>query len=208
MAQICKQCGKRIGVFSNDYISISDEYILCYGCAEPIKTDLTSLYSIKSLSEFNECKGRILKNSIGNFNETVLECIKRRIDKYDPRSGDEIEQNMDDASFSSNDGLFKNQYTSSLNLDNNTDKPIVISDSIGSKIKALAQVLTWVGILCSVILGIILMATDESLIFSGLIIAILGSLSSWVSSFVLYGFGQLIENTDKLVELSKNKNLN
>lgn len=28
-----------------------------------------------------------------------------------------------------------------------------------------------------------------------------GSFSSWVSSFLLYGFGQLIENTDKLVNL-------
>lgn len=33
-----------------------------------------------------------------------------------------------------------------------------------------------------------------------------GSFSSWVSSFLLYGFGQLIENTDKLVNL-RNANL-
>ena len=31
---------------------------------------------------------------------------------------------------------------------------------------------------------------------SGWLVIIVGSLSSWVSSFTLYGFGQLIENTD------------
>ena len=63
--------------------------------------------------------------------------------------------------------------------------------------------MTWVGIIAFVIMGFVLMATDDDLVLTGFIVAILGALSSWVSSFVLYGFGQLIENTDKLVELSK-----
>ena len=82
MAQICEQCGKKIGVFSNDYISIGDEHILCYGCAEPIKTDLISLYNVKTIEEFNVLKAKIIENSTNNYNETVITDIKKYIDKY------------------------------------------------------------------------------------------------------------------------------
>ena len=80
-------------------------------------------------------------------------------------------------------------------------------DNIGGKIKTLALVTTCIGILFSIIAGISLMVIDEEIAFVGLIIMVLGSLSSWISSFVLYGLGQLIENTDQLVynsEISTN----
>ena len=73
-------------------------------------------------------------------------------------------------------------------------------DNIGSKIKTVAQVVCWIGIICSVISGIVMMATDEDLAFLGFMIIVIGSLISWVSSFTLYGFGQLIENSDKMVQ--------
>ena len=71
--------------------------------------------------------------------------------------------------------------------------------NIGGKIKSLAQIVCWMGIICSVVSGIILIDTDDDLAFLGFVIIIIGSLLSWVSSFVLYGFGQLVENSDKLV---------
>lgn len=70
-------------------------------------------------------------------------------------------------------------------------------ENIAAKIKTLAQVLCLVGIGFSVIYGINLMANDAVLL--GLLIILLGSLMSWVSSFCLYGFGQLIENSDTIV---------
>ena len=76
-------------------------------------------------------------------------------------------------------------------------------DNIGGKIKSLAQVVFWIGIICSVISGFVMIGTNEDLIFLGLVIIIIGSLVSWVSSFTLYGFGQLIENTDQLVQNAK-----
>lgn len=69
-------------------------------------------------------------------------------------------------------------------------------DNIDQKIKALAQVVCWIGIICSVISGIALIASGEGLLLVGFIVIILGSLISWVSSFTLYGFGQLIENSE------------
>ena len=78
-------------------------------------------------------------------------------------------------------------------------------DDIGDKIKTLAKVFCWIGIGASVIGGFVVMCTenpaeyDTYLIFPGLLIMVFGSLASWLSSLTLYGFGQLIENSDILV---------
>jgi len=71
-------------------------------------------------------------------------------------------------------------------------------DDIGNKIKKLAKILTWVGIALSIVIGI--MIWSQSFIW-GLITMILGALASWVGSFILYGFGELIENTAQLNEV-------
>ena len=76
-------------------------------------------------------------------------------------------------------------------------------DNIGSKIKALAKVVCWIGIIGSIIAGIVMIATMGTAgILSGFLTIILGALLSWVSSFVLYGFGEMVENSDIRTELA------
>lgn len=65
-------------------------------------------------------------------------------------------------------------------------------DNIGGKIKVVAQVVCWIGIITSVISGIV---TFEESVLLGFLIMIVGSFISWISSFTLYGFGELIEAT-------------
>ena len=67
-------------------------------------------------------------------------------------------------------------------------------NNIGSKIKSVASVLCWIGIIGSVI-----SAFAMPNFFWGLVVVIAGSLTSWISSVILYGFGQLIENSDYMV---------
>ncbi|MBQ8174641.1 MAG: hypothetical protein IJ009_04485 [Clostridia bacterium] len=69
---------------------------------------------------------------------------------------------------------------------------------IALKIKTVAEVTAWIGIILSCFFGFTQMYNDDDLILTGLITIALGSLLSWLASFVLYGFGQLIENTDIL----------
>ena len=76
-------------------------------------------------------------------------------------------------------------------------------DNIGGKIKTVAATIAWLGIIGSIIIGIIIIAEANDSYYPsatetlrGWLVIIVGSLSSWVSSFTLYGFGQLIENTD------------
>lgn len=84
-------------------------------------------------------------------------------------------------------------------------------DNIGGKIKGLAKTVCWIGIGISVFTGFIFVIIgaensygpfDNVLAPLGWFIMIGGSFLSWIGSFLLYGFGQLIENSDKLVELN------
>lgn len=78
-------------------------------------------------------------------------------------------------------------------------------ENIGSKIKTAAKVVCWIGIIASIITGIVLIAQDSDTAFIGFLVMILGSIGSWVGSFITYGFGQLVENSDILVKQG-NKN--
>ena len=78
-------------------------------------------------------------------------------------------------------------------------------ENIGSKIKGLATTIFVIEALASVVVGIVLLATDEALVLFGLMSLIGGPIVAWVSSFLLYGFGELI---DKASEIEKNTRMN
>ncbi|MBO5889220.1 MAG: hypothetical protein J6Q58_03685 [Clostridia bacterium] len=72
-------------------------------------------------------------------------------------------------------------------------------ENIGDKIKALAKICTWVGIVASGILGlvIIIRAIDYDmggLVVLGFAVMGLGGLMSWISSFLLYAIGELVDD--------------
>ncbi len=71
-------------------------------------------------------------------------------------------------------------------------------DNIGGKIKTLATVVTIIGIVASVIAGLYFMIEEEFGL--GLVIIIVGALSSWIGSFLLYGYGELIEKTAEIAQ--------
>ena len=85
-------------------------------------------------------------------------------------------------------------------------------DNIGGKIKALAKIVTWVGIAASVLTGIAVMTASRTMIgtygidvrggsvLGGILVMVLGSLGAWVSSFILYGFGDLIESAKRTAD--------
>lgn len=79
-------------------------------------------------------------------------------------------------------------------------------ENIGNKIKTLAKVLCWIGIIVSVVVAIVLFASDDDLVGIGFLVLIGGSLISWIASFVLFGFGQLVENSDIIAEQSYRDN--
>ena len=78
-------------------------------------------------------------------------------------------------------------------------------NNIGRKIKSLAEILCWIGIFLSVIMSI---SVFKISVLFGLLVIVLGALASWIGSFLLYGFGELIEKTSDIAEhtarISKN----
>ncbi len=68
-------------------------------------------------------------------------------------------------------------------------------DNIGSKIKGLAKITFYVEAIAAVIGGISLMAEDEELAAMGFLLMIVGPLVAWVSTWLIYGFGELIDKT-------------
>ena len=66
-------------------------------------------------------------------------------------------------------------------------------DNIGKKIKGLASFITTVGIFVSVVTMLGLLSVSRAGI--AILIGIAGSLISWLSSFLLYGYGELIDKT-------------
>lgn len=69
--------------------------------------------------------------------------------------------------------------------------------NIGAKIKGLAIVVCIGGIIAGVIAGLALISFDEDLALIAVLLIAVAALISWVSSFVLYGFGELVENSGK-----------
>lgn len=89
-------------------------------------------------------------------------------------------------------------------------------ENIGEKIKSLAKICTYIGIAIFMMLGIIAIAFTKNILI-GLIITGVGFFISWISSFLLFGFGEIISQTQiianntikqNIKQNEKNKNTN
>lgn len=87
----------------------------------------------------------------------------------------------------------------------------------GGKIKSYAKVLFWVGVVISIIIGVIEIGSSfvaaaysyqDSFgtillgILGGVLTVAIGTLISWLAVLTLYAFGTLVENSDELVRLN------
>ena len=86
-------------------------------------------------------------------------------------------------------------------------------NNIGKKIKTVAQLVTYIGITLFIIIGIVVAAfgleNDDPLgIVWCIIIILIGGLISWLMSFILYGFGELIDKTTDIAKAVCGNNYN
>ena len=87
----------------------------------------------------------------------------------------------------------------------------------GGKLKSYAKVLFWIGVVISIIIGVIeigssFVAAAYSYqgsfgtillgILGGILTVAIGTLISWLAVLTLYAFGTLVENSDELVRLN------
>lgn len=74
-------------------------------------------------------------------------------------------------------------------------------DNIGEKIKGLAIFATALGIILSIVFGIMSIVNGSNLV--GIVIMLGGCLGSWLGAFILYGFGELICKVTEIAENTK-----
>ena len=67
-------------------------------------------------------------------------------------------------------------------------------DNIGSKLQKLAKVICWIGIIFSVIGGIVMITQKQAVL--GILYIILGPLFSWIGSWTMYGLGLVVESVE------------
>lgn len=78
--------------------------------------------------------------------------------------------------------------------------------NIGSKIKKLAIVVCWIGIVFGVVSGIIeILAGGSQNILTGIVTMLIYPLFSWLGSFLVYGFGELIETNQQIRDVTCGK---
>lgn len=76
-------------------------------------------------------------------------------------------------------------------------------DNIGGKIKGLAMFLCWFGIAAAVISGLVLIISGiaNNNIMSPVIgggVIVIGGISSWIGTWILYGFGELVDRATRI----------
>jgi hypothetical protein len=73
--------------------------------------------------------------------------------------------------------------------------------NIGKKMKGLAKGIFIIESILAVLAGIVLILSDDDLILTGFLVMILLPIAAWISSWLLYGFGEII---DRLQLIEKN----
>ena len=79
-------------------------------------------------------------------------------------------------------------------------------NDIGSKIKSLAKIISGVGIVVSLVISIFVFVTlhstgfieDEYSIVISIFLIVIGVALSWLATFLLYGYGELIDQTAEI----------
>ncbi len=79
-------------------------------------------------------------------------------------------------------------------------------DNIGGKIKILAKCIFVIDAIAMFVVGIVLLS--EELIGAGLLTMFLGPVLAWVSSWLLYGFGELIDKASEIAYNAKSNEKN
>ena len=67
-------------------------------------------------------------------------------------------------------------------------------ENIGGKIKNWAKWIFIIEAIGAIITGLVLLFTDEDLILYGLLTLVCGPIVAWVGSWILYAFGELVED--------------
>ena len=83
-----------------------------------------------------------------------------------------------------------------------------IFENIGKKIQQMATIFFWIGTIGCSILALIIAGSvrggSATLVIRGLISSVLLLLAAWAASFLMFGFGKLVETNEILANEARN----
>ena len=79
--------------------------------------------------------------------------------------------------------------------------------NIGKKIKTLAIILFIFGTVMGIFLAVHLVSNYEDLIFFGLLVLVIAPIGAFVSSWILYGFGEIVDNSQIITKRLDSENV-
>lgn len=79
MAQICINCGQKIGAFDNEPLVLSKNRVLCCNCYGGLKVKLKKLYYVDTIEEFSLLKKEILDECNARFNNEITKDVEDAI---------------------------------------------------------------------------------------------------------------------------------
>jgi hypothetical protein len=213
MANYCAHCREKIGIFAESY-NINTDIILCGKCASPIGKDFCDLYTVKTKVTFDNLKKRVCENAKKTYSEDLADIICESVKNIEdsrtyfedigevnnPKKIEDVVQEVYKE-------VTVTQNRETENTDSKEIRNIVsgLYDNVGNKIKIIAKVTCWIGIIASIIGGLVCMGFGDELIPIGLVVIFGGSIFSWLGSLGIYAFGQLVENSDKLVKYAEER---
>lgn len=85
---------------------------------------------------------------------------------------------------------------------------------IGAKIKGFAKFLFWTTVIFSIIIAMVVISLGSRVqdapallfIIIGIVVVIFGIAIAWLNNFLLYGFGELVDSNQKILEILERKN--
>lgn len=208
MAKICVKCDKKIGIFSNDPFEFNN-VVLCYDCAKPILNDLNDLYYLKSKKEFYELRNKIINKSNELYSVDAVNSIYKKIESIynNVKAGlqDDIQEGSVPETEENNKQKEPSVSAEFIHQEKTSTNGLYID--IGKKIKNLAKWTFIVEAIGSIITPIVLFIASgepDDFILISLFILIFGPIVAYVSSWILYAFGELVDKTSENEKNTRN----
>ncbi len=78
-------------------------------------------------------------------------------------------------------------------------------ENVGGKLKVLAQVIFYIELIVIIFIGILLLGNGIETLWIAVLVIVVGGLLAWISSWFLYGFGEIVDKVGKIEENTRNQ---
>ncbi|MBQ9867741.1 MAG: hypothetical protein IJM34_12055 [Lachnospiraceae bacterium] len=196
----CDCCGKEFSENKTKKISLgSKEYRLCISCNDSIQKVSSGLISGED----------VIADNVDYIVFSLVDYIRNISKKNtsDHIGEDELSKDRTIKQMSVTAGDYTDRKTGEEGAD-------FMFDEVGSKIKTVAKISCWIGIVSAIFIGFLVMSfindfidgigRDENSLGTivGLVIIVVGSFVSWLLSLCVYGFGELVDNSSIIAKNS------